>query len=574
MRRDAVELLATPSAIAAAARTAGRRSDRARSTSGSSIPARDGYVSITFLFGSAIGPFTRPLMDCVHERGLLRRGDARQGLGRATLELLATGSEPSSEFERVKRCVADFTSHADEGRAARGGARARSADRAGRDDRATSWRARSSRPAATGRTLEQPSAAGRCRFPGRSPASRDRAAPIARPPRRGRRAHRDRSCAELRPRRRPHASRTPGDGRSPAVCSAAAARRASRSLDFMWVDRRARRRPGSSPTTARPSCGSSRRRRSTPAGRSAPFLGRPPGPDERRLFHNIERRQAQAWPSTSSKPGGPRRSSSTSCAGPTSSPSRSRPKAMRRWGLDYESLREVQPDLVMLSSCLMGQTGPLRDLRRLRQHGRGHLRLLRHHRLARPRRRRARSAPTPTTSRPASARCAILAALEHRRRTGEGQYIDLSQAEASLHFLAPGAARLRRERPRPDADRATRPRSRAARRLPGGGRRPLDRDRRRERRVLALLCATSSAVPSSHRPALRDAGRTARRCDELDAARRRLDARHDMHVAERILQEPASRRTPSRTPPSSRSTRSSSIAATSASCRTPRRNGR
>jgi benzylsuccinate CoA-transferase BbsF subunit len=32
---------------------------------------------------------------------------------------------------------------------------------------------------------------------------------------------------------------------------------------------------------------------------------------------------------------------------------------------------------------------------------------------------------------------AVLAALEHRRRTGEGRHIDLSQAEAALHFLAP-----------------------------------------------------------------------------------------------------------------------------------------
>ncbi len=31
----------------------------------------------------------------------------------------------------------------------------------------------------------------------------------------------------------------------------------------------------------------------------------------------------------------------------------------------------------------------------------------------------------------------MLAALEYRRRTGRGQYIDLSQAEASMHFLAP-----------------------------------------------------------------------------------------------------------------------------------------
>ena len=30
--------------------------------------------------------------------------------------------------------------------------------------------------------------------------------------------------------------------------------------------------------------------------------------------------------------------------------------------LDYESLRKIKPNLIMISSCLMGQTGPLRDL--------------------------------------------------------------------------------------------------------------------------------------------------------------------------------------------------------------------
>ncbi|HJN94023.1 MAG TPA: CoA transferase, partial [Dehalococcoidia bacterium] len=35
------------------------------------------------------------------------------------------------------------------------------------------------------------------------------------------------------------------------------------------------------------------------------------------------------------------------------------PGAMYRWGLDYDALRQIKPDLIMLSTCLFGQTGPL-----------------------------------------------------------------------------------------------------------------------------------------------------------------------------------------------------------------------
>lgn len=35
------------------------------------------------------------------------------------------------------------------------------------------------------------------------------------------------------------------------------------------------------------------------------------------------------------------------------------PRAMRKWGLDYECIRRVKPDIIMLSSCMQGQTGPL-----------------------------------------------------------------------------------------------------------------------------------------------------------------------------------------------------------------------
>ena len=94
---------------------------------------RDGYVSITFLFGSAIGPFTRRLMEWVHEEGVLRRRDARQGLDRLHRAARGRGEEPIAEFERVKALIAAFTAHEDEGRAARGGARRAPADRAGRD---------------------------------------------------------------------------------------------------------------------------------------------------------------------------------------------------------------------------------------------------------------------------------------------------------------------------------------------------------------------------------------------------------------------------------------------------------
>jgi benzylsuccinate CoA-transferase BbsF subunit len=35
------------------------------------------------------------------------------------------------------------------------------------------------------------------------------------------------------------------------------------------------------------------------------------------------------------------------------------PKTMRSLELDYDTLRQVKPDLIMLSTCLMGQTGPM-----------------------------------------------------------------------------------------------------------------------------------------------------------------------------------------------------------------------
>jgi crotonobetainyl-CoA:carnitine CoA-transferase CaiB-like acyl-CoA transferase len=112
------------------------------------------------------------------------------------------------------------------------------------------------------------------------------------------------------------------------------------------------------------------------------------------------------------------------------------PRAMRKWGFGYEDLRSVKPDVIMLSSCLMGQTGPLSTMAGFGTMGAA---VSGFHALTGwPDRAPAGvfGAYTDYVS-PRFTAIAILAALEHRRRTGRGQYIDLSQAEASTHFLTP-----------------------------------------------------------------------------------------------------------------------------------------
>lgn len=112
------------------------------------------------------------------------------------------------------------------------------------------------------------------------------------------------------------------------------------------------------------------------------------------------------------------------------------PKAMRNWGLDYGSLCAVKPDIVMLSTCLMGQTGPAAGFAGFgnlaaAMTGFFHLCGWADRPPAGP-----FGAYTDYIA-PRFNAVAILAALDHRRRTGEGQHIDLSQAEAALHFLGP-----------------------------------------------------------------------------------------------------------------------------------------
>ena len=68
------------------------------------FPARDGHVAVAFLFGSAIGPFARRLMEWVHDEGFCDAATRDKDWIRYG-ELLLSGVEPLAEFERVKACI-------------------------------------------------------------------------------------------------------------------------------------------------------------------------------------------------------------------------------------------------------------------------------------------------------------------------------------------------------------------------------------------------------------------------------------------------------------------------------------
>ena len=109
-------------------------------------------------------------------------------------------------------------------------------------------------------------------------------------------------------------------------------------------------------------------------------------------------------------------------------------RIMPRWGMDYESLRQIKPDIIMLSMSGLGRTGPWKDYvsyGQTLQAWSGFTYLT--------------GFPDTDPCGPASAYSdavagmagaqAILLALIHRRRTGQGQWIDLSQFEALSALL-------------------------------------------------------------------------------------------------------------------------------------------
>ena len=112
------------------------------------------------------------------------------------------------------------------------------------------------------------------------------------------------------------------------------------------------------------------------------------------------------------------------------------PGTMERLGLGFATLIELNPCLVMFSTCNQGQTGP-----RAAQPGFGsQLTALSGftHLLGEPDRTPVLLyGPYIDYIAVGYGTIAVLAALAQRRRTGRGVHIDLSQYEAGLQFLAP-----------------------------------------------------------------------------------------------------------------------------------------
>ena len=112
------------------------------------------------------------------------------------------------------------------------------------------------------------------------------------------------------------------------------------------------------------------------------------------------------------------------------------PRAMKGFGLDYDTLATVKPDLVMMSACLNGQTGPHKDYPGFGGQGSA---LAGYNALTGwPDREPVGPYGTITDSlAPRYVAAALAAGLHYRRRTGHGVYLDLSQVESAIWTLAP-----------------------------------------------------------------------------------------------------------------------------------------
>ncbi|MFN0090116.1 MAG: CaiB/BaiF CoA transferase family protein [Acidimicrobiales bacterium] len=390
-------------------------------------PCKDGYVTIAFLFGASIGPFSARLMQWIHEEG---------GCDEATLAhdwvmlgmQLHSGEVEVAEFERIKGLVEAFC---------------RTKTKAELLDAALTRRlliapittiadvAASEQLASRAYWQEvEHEGLGAVRYPGayaryEGAAGAERSRPLGRPPKLGEHTQAVLASAVAR---RP--ALAPGDGSGPRTGRPL---EGVKILDFMWA------MAGPAATRALADFGATvvrieSSRKVEVARTIQPFHDNEPDPEGSGLFLNMNAGKL-GMALDLSKPGSRDIVFDLVRWADVVTESFS-PRAMRGWGMGYDALAAVNPGLIMLSSCLMGQTGPLAMFA-----GFGNLAAAIsgfHYITGWPDRPPAGpfSAYTDYVA-PRWTVAVLMAALDHRRRTGEGCYIDFSQAEASLHLLAP-----------------------------------------------------------------------------------------------------------------------------------------
>ena len=112
------------------------------------------------------------------------------------------------------------------------------------------------------------------------------------------------------------------------------------------------------------------------------------------------------------------------------------PGTMKRFGFDYATLSRERPELIMLSTCLRGQTGPESSYPGFGLQGACLSGL---HRITGwPDRQPAGTWGAYTDFiNPRFGSGVLAAAIRYRDQTGKGQHIDLAQTEAGIHFAAP-----------------------------------------------------------------------------------------------------------------------------------------
>ncbi|MDY7034201.1 MAG: CoA transferase [Thermodesulfobacteriota bacterium] len=109
---------------------------------------------------------------------------------------------------------------------------------------------------------------------------------------------------------------------------------------------------------------------------------------------------------------------------------------MEKWGLGYEEVKKIKPDIIMLRTSNQGQTGP-----HATHPGFGIqlVGLVGFPQITGWPDREPSPMPVAYTDliAPRFGAAALIAALDYREKTGKGQLLDLSQLEAALNFMTP-----------------------------------------------------------------------------------------------------------------------------------------